>query len=102
MAEWTSAPTTETGLALEAVDLGDKGTKEFDHISIWAAPTVPTVGPETYLEVLEGLLGRQGMAVTHCGGKDTDSRGPQKIFFVSFYFVVAVFFLLFFFFVFSF
>ena len=44
-----------------------------------------TAGPETYLEVLEGLgsWGRQGLAVVHRGGKDTDSGGIRK-FFITF------------------
>ena len=37
------------------------------------------MGPETYLEVLEGLLGRQGLALAQRGGKDTESRGLRKI-----------------------
>ena len=51
---------------------------------------MPTVGPETYLEVLEGLQGRQGLAVAHCGDKDTDSRGPREflnLFIYYFYFL---------------
>ena len=37
-------------------------------------------GPETYLEVLEGLLGSQGLTVALCGGKDNNSRGTREIF----------------------
>ena len=33
---------------------------------------------QTYLWVLEGLLGRWGSAVAHCGGKETDARGPRE------------------------
>ena len=33
---------------------------------------------ETYLWVLEDLLGRWGSAVAHCGDKDTGSRGPRE------------------------
>ena len=58
---------------------------------------MPTVGPETYLEVLDSLLGRQGLAVTHCGGKDTESRGTKKIllilFFVLYCYVAVIIFL---------
>ena len=46
-----SVPTTETGLALAAMNFGDKYTWELGQIRVWAAPTVPVVGPETYLEV---------------------------------------------------
>ena len=35
---------------------------------------------QTYLWVLEGLLGRQGLAVAHCSGKDTGSGGPREYF----------------------
>ena len=38
-----------------------------------SCPTVPTMGPETYLEVLESLQGRQRLAVAPGVGKDTDS-----------------------------
>ena len=58
---------------------------------------MPAAGPETYLEVLEGLLGRGGLTLAHCVGKDTDRGGPRKIFitiilfwFVSFCSVVDV------------
>ena len=44
--------------------------QELGQVRVRAAPTA---GPETYLEVLEGLLGRQRLAVTHSGGKDIDS-----------------------------
>ena len=36
---------------------------------------MPTAGPETYLEILEDFLGRQGLAVAHCGDKDKDTGG---------------------------
>ena len=74
-----SVPTSETGLALAAVDFGDEYTKELGQVRVWAAPTVPTGGPENYLGVLESLLGRQRLDVTHGGGKDTDNRDPRKI-----------------------
>ena len=47
-------------------------------------------GPETYLEVSEGLLGRRGLDVAHCRGKDTDSRGTREFFIFSilFYFLL--------------
>ena len=38
---------------------------------------MPIVGPETYVEVLEGLLERRRLAVAHCRGKDTESGGPK-------------------------
>ena len=82
-----SAPITETGLALVAVDFGGKYTQELGQVRVWAGPIVPTAGPETYLEVLEGLLERQGWAVAHCGGKDTDSRDPRKIFLLLLFFI---------------
>ena len=33
---------------------------------------------QAYLWVLEGFLGRKGLAVTLCGGKDTGGRGPRE------------------------
>ena len=45
-----SVPTTETSLALVAVYFVGKYTWELAQIRIWATPTVPTVGRETYLE----------------------------------------------------
>ena len=53
-------------------------------VRVSAAPTVPTAGPENYLEVLESLLGRWGLAVGHCGGKDTDNGDPREKFFFCF------------------
>ena len=41
---------------------------------------MPTADPETYLEVLEGLLGRQGLALAPCRRKDTDRGSSRKIF----------------------
>lgn len=40
---------------------------------------MPTAGPETYLEVLGGLLQRRSLAVAHCGGQDTDNGGLREI-----------------------
>ena len=59
-----------------------KYTQELDQLRVWSGPTVPTSGPDTYLE---GLLGRQGLAMTHCGSMDTDSRGPRKILLLQFF-----------------
>ena len=39
-----------------------------------------TAGSETYLEVLEDVLGRWGLALAHCGGKETDIGGTREIF----------------------
>ena len=50
-----------------------------------AAATVPAVGPETSLEVLEGLLGRWGLTVAHCGSKNTDRGGTRKILLLQFF-----------------
>ena len=33
---------------------------------------------QTYLWVLEGLMRRQGLAVAHCGGNNTDHGGLRK------------------------
>ena len=41
---------------------------------------MPTADPETYLEVLEGLLGRQGLVLAPCRRKDTDRGSSRKIF----------------------
>ena len=62
-----SIPTTETSPALAAVDFGSMNTREPSKVRAWAAPTLPIAGPETYLEVLEGLLGRWEWAVAHDG-----------------------------------
>ena len=58
-----SAPTTEIGLALEAMELGSTYTGQLGKVRPWAAPIVATMGPETYLEFLEDLLGSWGWAV---------------------------------------
>ena len=47
---------------------------------------MPTAGPETYLEVLEGLLGRQGLALANFTSKDTERGGPRKIFLLLLFF----------------
>ena len=81
----------ETGLALAAVDFGGKYTRELGQARVWAATTVPAEVRGTYLEVLEGLLGNWGLAVPHCGSKDTNRGGTRKIlllyFFCLFHFV---------------
>ena len=81
-----SVPTTEMGLALAAVHFGGKNTRELGQVRVWAGPTGPTAGPETCLEVLEGLRGRRGLVVAHCGSKDTDRGGPRKIFLLLWFF----------------
>lgn len=62
ISEWTTnAPTTETGLVLAAMEVEGKYTWKLGQIEVRAdptVPTVPTVYPETYLKVLEDLLGR--------------------------------------------
>lgn len=73
-----SAPVTDTGLALAVVDFAGIYIEELGQVRVWAAPTVDTAGPETYLELLEGLPGRQGLAGAYRGGKDTDRRGPRE------------------------
>ena len=64
-----------------------------------------TAGPETYLEVLKGLLGRWGWSVAHHGGKDTDSGGRREFcvcvcvcFVLLFYLYFCFYFLIFFYF----
>ena len=74
----TSAPTTETGLALAAVDFGEKYMWVLDQVRVWAVCKVPTAHTETYPEVSEGLLGRKGLSVAHRGDNDTDSRGLSE------------------------
>ena len=39
---------------------------------------MPTVGPETYLEVLDDRLRRQRLTIDHCGGKNRDSECPGE------------------------
>lgn len=53
-----SIPTIETSLASKAVYLGNKYTWEMGQITEWTGPTLPKTGPETFLELLEGFLGR--------------------------------------------
>jgi len=53
---------------------------------------MPTVGPETYLEVLDNHLRRQRLTIDHCGGKNRDSGCPGEnivtvIFFLFFLFI---------------
>ena len=64
------------GLPFAAVE--GKYMWESGQVRVWAGPTVPTAGPETSLEVLEGLLGRQGLALAYCGSKDTDREASGK------------------------
>ena len=91
-----SVAAADTHLTLAAVDFGDKYTWELGQVRVWAATTVPTAGLETYLKVLEGLLGRRRLAVAHCGVKDTDSRGPKKIL-IFFCFVLFLFYFFYYF-----
>ena len=58
--EWTtSVSTSETSVAFTALDVVGKYTWESGQVRVWAGLTVPKTDPETYLEVLEGLLGRR-------------------------------------------
>lgn len=50
--EEMSAPRTEMGLALAAVDFGDMCTWELGQVRICVATTLPRAGPETYLKGL--------------------------------------------------
>lgn len=58
-----------------------------------------TVGPGTYLKVLEGLLGRQGLDTALHGDKDTNSGGIRELLIflyiqnLTFYFLLFSFFL---------
>ena len=52
------------------------------------------MSPETYLEVLEGPLGRWGLAVVHNREKDTD-RGGTREYFIFLLFLSLIFFLYF-------
>lgn len=47
---------TETCVVVAAVESGGKYMWELAQVRVWAAPTVHTAGPETYLEVLETCL----------------------------------------------
>lgn len=69
--------TTEIRLTL-AMDFGSKYTQELGQVRVWAAHTVLSIGSESYLEILEGLLGRWGLVLAHCGSKSTDRGGPGK------------------------
>ena len=78
---------------------------ELGQARLWVAPTVPKTGPETYLGVSKGLLGRQGLAVAHCVSTDADSNKSGKIvslllffFFCLVFFIIVFTFYLFFFF----
>lgn len=80
VSEWTvSTPTTETSLILATVDFEGKYTTGDGQGQSLSCPTVPLVGPETYLEILEGLLEKWSLGVSHWGDKDTDSRDFRKI-----------------------
>ena len=81
-----SVPTIETDLAFTALEFEGTYMWESSQVRVWAGPTVPTAGPETYLEVLEVLMGRWGLAVAHWGSKDTDRGGPRKIFLILLFF----------------
>ena len=63
-----SVPTNETGLALAAVDFGGNTCGSWVGSESELSP-VSTVDPETNLEALEGLLGRQSLSVAHGGGQ---------------------------------
>lgn len=59
---------TETCVVVAAVESGGKYMWELAQVRVWAAPTVHTVGPETYLEVLETCLEvPPGEAEVGCG-----------------------------------
>ena len=62
-------------------------------------PTVPTAGPQTYLEVLEDLLGRWRLSVAHLGGKDIYKRGPRYLLllFLYLFFKFVIYFIFFYF-----
>jgi len=72
--------TAETSPALAAVNVGGKYIWELGQVRVWAGSAVPTADPETYLEVLEGLLRRQGLALAPCRRKDTDRGSSRKMF----------------------
>lgn len=80
VSEWiVSTPTTEISLILAAVDFGGKFTTGDGQGQSLSCPTVPLVGPETYPEILEGLLEKWRLVVAHCGDRDIDSRDFRKI-----------------------
>ena len=72
------------------------GDGQGQHLS---CPTVPLVGPETYPEILQGLLEKWRLVVAHWGDKDIDSRDFRKIalllfILLQFYIFLTFFFLL--------
>ena len=75
-----SALTSETSVALAAVAFEDMYTWDLGQVRVRAATMVPTVCPETYLEVLECLLERRGMTVAHLGVKILMVEAPENCF----------------------
>ena len=65
------------------VDYGGKYTQESSKIRVWAGPTMPTAGPETYLEVLEDFLGSQGLALAHWGVRTLTAEAPGNIIIIT-------------------
>ena len=84
-----NVPKSETTLAFAAVNFSGKYKQQLGKLRVWDGHTVTTAGAEAYLEVLEGLPGRQGFALAHCGSKDTDGEGPTKIFLLLLFFFVC-------------
>ena len=75
ISEWTtSAPTTERGLVLAAVEVEGKYTWELGQIEVRDDPTLPTVHASRDLP--KGIGGPPGEVRVSC---DTDSRGLRKI-----------------------
>lgn len=68
-------------------------TQELGQIRVSCPHSAPK-GTDTYLEILEGLLGRQVLAVGHHWGKDMDSGDHKE--FVVVVVEVVLFFIVFF------
>ena len=62
---------------------------ELGKVRVWDGSTVSTADTENYLEVLESLLRMWGLALVHCGSKNTDRRGYRKILLLLFFVYVC-------------
>ena len=77
-----SVPTNEMGLAFATVDFGTITCGSWARSESELAHSAHSRSRDL-LEVLEGFLWRQGLALAHCGSKDTDRRRPQENIFIT-------------------
>ena len=72
-----SSPKMVISLALTTVDIGGNYTQYLGQIRVWTGTTVPTAGPETYLQVLEGLLFETEIVCSSLSEQQCWQRRPQ-------------------------